>query len=83
MPKLKKTEAEKRVDRLTGLVVTLRSACILEHGDLVTAAQHMGLSQSTLYRRLREPEKITLEQLSAMCGALPKELKDTIRQFLL
>lgn len=83
MPKLRKTEAEKRVERLHGLAVMLRSACILEHGNVEMAAEHIGMDPSTLYRKFREPEKLTLGQLGTICQALPNEMKETIRKLML
>ena len=83
MPKLKKTEAQRQLERERGLAVMLRSACILEHGNLETAAEQMAMSRATLYRNLEQPGSITIAQLSDMCRALPKEMKDTIRQLLL
>lgn len=83
MPKLKKTEAERRMERLDGLVVMLRSACIIQYGDLKSAAGEIGIDQSTLYRKFRDPESMTLGQLETICRALPNETKETIRKLML
>ena len=83
MPRLRKTEAERRVERLSGLVVMLRSACIIQYGDLKRAAGEIGIDQSTLYRKFRDPESMTLEQVGRICGKLPDEMKETIRKLML
>ena len=83
MPKLRKTEAQKRLERLSGLVVMLRSACIIEYGSIAKAAGEIGIDLSTLYRKFREPETMTLEQIGTICNKLPEEMKDTIRKLML
>lgn len=83
MPKLKKTEAQRRFEREQGLAVLLRCACIQNHGTLEEAAGSMNISTATLYRKLKEPGKITVDQIRDLCGVLPAEVKESIRRLLL
>lgn len=83
MPKLKKTEAQKRLEQEKGLAVLLRSACIIEHGTLEAAADRMHMSMATLYRKLKTPGSVTLDQVRDMCTALPADMKENIRRLLL
>lgn len=67
MPKLRKTESEQKNTLLIGTIrkyLSMRGATV---EDLATSAR---VGETTMYRRMREPDELTLGELRAIVRKL-------------
>lgn len=79
MPKLRKTAAELRHERNLKIADIARTACVRSAGDLDTLIQKIGISKSTWFRRMQNPEEFTLGQIQELARLLDEDDRERLK----
>lgn len=87
MPRLRRTDAEKaaekRLNDLCFIGITIKSSCELKHGTVQAAAEAMSMSKSHLYDLIRRPERMTIDELWKISAMLPTQSKEAFSKVLI